>query len=125
MSATEVPPGLPAAGGRGALRIADRVLVKIAGQAAREVLRDAVGAHLVPADRAPRASVSVRRGSVRVQLSVELGYPVAIGTVCGEVGRHVDSRIRELTGMEVSRVSVDVERLHTAAGREAGKGRTR
>ncbi|MEV6129621.1 hypothetical protein AB0M05_22775 [Streptomyces violaceusniger] len=123
---------------RGATRIADRVVAKIASQAAREALR-ADGAGAADAmDAAPAAdmadvadvvdtadvaltdapaarphAVAVVRGDVaRVRVAVELGYPSDIGAHCGAVRRHVIERVGELTGMEVPEVVVTVERLH-------------
>ncbi|MFF0746078.1 hypothetical protein ACFYVL_37360 [Streptomyces sp. NPDC004111] len=107
-----VPPGE-----RGALRIADRVVAKIAGRAAREVL-DA------PPEEggAPHAEVAVRDGVARVRLGVELGYPADIAGQCARVRRQVVSRVSELAGMEVPEVTVTVERLHRVAPES---GRTR
>ncbi|MFI0766636.1 Asp23/Gls24 family envelope stress response protein [Streptomyces sp. NPDC021218] len=117
-------------GERGATRIADRVVAKIASQAAREALRvDGAGAAdaaaevadvvdtadvgLADAAAAPPHAVAVVRGDVaRVRVAVELGYPSDIGAHCGAVRRHVIERVGELTGMEVPEVVVTVERLH-------------
>ncbi|MFI1091521.1 Asp23/Gls24 family envelope stress response protein [Streptomyces sp. NPDC020917] len=120
-----VPAQLPAAD-RGSLRIADRVIAKIAAHAAGEVLSGAPGAELVPKEAEPHASVSVRKGprnAARLRLTLELGYPADIGSVCGLVRRHVTSRVEALTGMEVPEVAVEVERLHSAAARRKGEGR--
>ncbi|WRZ93703.1 Asp23/Gls24 family envelope stress response protein [Streptomyces sp. NBC_01007] len=129
----ETRPGLAtvAAPERGATRIADRVVAKIASQAAREALPP------LPADAVPpHATVVVRRQSAdvgadgtpthsaRVRVSLELGYPTDIGTQCGEVRRHVAERVRALAGMEVPEVAVQVERLHLAHGSGTAKGRT-
>ncbi|MEE4541412.1 Asp23/Gls24 family envelope stress response protein [Streptomyces sp. V4-01] len=110
-------PALLPAGERGSLRVSDRVIAKIAAQAAGEVLVESPGAELVPKDATPHASVAVRRNHARLRLTLELGYPVDIGAVCGRVRRHVTSRVEALTGMVVPEVAVEVERLHTAAGR--------
>ncbi|MBU3864923.1 Asp23/Gls24 family envelope stress response protein [Streptomyces sp. 4503] len=121
-------------GERGATRIADRVVAKIASQAAQEALRvDGTGAagagaaaaadvadvvdtaDVGPTDAAaaPPHAVAVVRGDVaRVRVAVELGYPSDIGAHCGAVRRHVIERVGELTGMEVPEVVVTVERLH-------------
>lgn len=114
---------LPSPHERGALRIADRVVAKIAAQAAGEALSDAPGADLVPKDAIPHASVSVRRNAARLRLTLELGYPADIGAVCGRVRSHVTGRVEALTGMRVPEVSVEVERLHTAAARRKDEGR--
>lgn len=116
-----VPQVTPA--GRGATRIADRVVAKIASQAAREVLRGLPTDHLVPRERFPRASVTVRpaggpraggRGLAKIQLYVDLGYPADLRAVCAAVRRHVIDRVGALCDMTVPEVSVDVERLHSA-----------
>ncbi|WP_263171407.1 hypothetical protein [Streptomyces sp. SCSIO ZS0520] len=100
---------------RGATSIADRVVAKIAAQAARE----AVGGPRPGA--APHATVSVRRGAARVRISLELGYPSDIGGQCGAVRRRVVSRVGSLAGLEVPEVAVQVERLHPADQPGAGR----
>ncbi|WP_030675990.1 Asp23/Gls24 family envelope stress response protein [Streptomyces rimosus] len=120
------PPAVPA-GERGATKIADRVVAKIAAQAAREALRDASA---VRTDA--HASVSVRRreghqdfGEARVRVAVELGYPSDIGAQCGAVRRQVTQRVRELAGMSVPEVAVQIERLHAPQLERSGRGRVR
>ncbi|WP_063731907.1 hypothetical protein [Streptomyces sp. RTd22] len=93
-------------GGRGATRIADRVVAKIASRAAREALGSGPGL-------LPYAAVAVRAGAARVRVAVELGYPSDMGAQCAAVRRHVTTRVGELTGMEVPEVAVTVERLHS------------
>lgn len=113
------------AAGRGATRIADRVVARIASQAAREVLRALPEAHLVPRDRrGPQATVRIqrpsgtrpdRRARAMVRLSVDVGYPADLRAVCAELRRHVVARVGELADMEVPEVSVEIERLHSAS----------
>lgn len=122
MSTGAAVPRVPAAD-RGATRISDRVVAKIASQAAREALADAPQSHRVPGDRVPHASVIVRSASARVRLSVELGYPADIATVCAEVRRHVVERVGAMTGMDVPEVAVEVERLHSVSMKPADQGR--
>ncbi|WP_431963568.1 Asp23/Gls24 family envelope stress response protein [Actinacidiphila sp. bgisy160] len=110
---------------RGSLRLADRVLAKIASQAAREALVDAPGREYVPRDARPQAGVSVHREEVYVRLSVELGYPVDIAAVCRSVRRHVAYRVEELTGVAVVGVTVEVERLHSRASHVLEEARVR
>ncbi|MEU6126746.1 hypothetical protein [Streptomyces sp. NPDC047123] len=111
-----------AAAERGATRIADRVVAKIAARAARE----AVTADAVPPDGPPpRATVSVRHESARIRISLELDYPCDIGGQCGAVRRHVAQRVKALAGMDVPEVTVQVERLHSAQVRTAAQGRIR
>ncbi|MEU4093104.1 Asp23/Gls24 family envelope stress response protein [Streptomyces sp. NPDC026673] len=121
--APPVPPSVP--GERGSLRLADRVLAKIAAQAARETLADAPGGEYVPRGVRPQAAVTVRQDQVHVRLSVELGYPVDIGAVCRSVRRHVAARVEELTGTTVLGVTVEVERLHSRASHILEEARVR
>jgi uncharacterized alkaline shock family protein YloU len=115
----EVLTAVPA-GERGATRIADRVVAKIAAQAARE----AVGVLHPDAER-PHATVVVHHDIARVRVHVELDYPCDIGARCGQVRHQVVQRVRGLAGMAVPEVGVQVERLHLAAEYAALQGRTR
>ncbi|MFI1764744.1 hypothetical protein ACH41H_22200 [Streptomyces sp. NPDC020800] len=109
-----VPPGE-----RGATRIADRVVAKIAAQAAREALAP------LPADAAPpHATVVVHHETARVRVHLELGYPCDIGGRCAAVRRHVEERVGALVSMEVPEVAVQVERLHLTAAPGPPHGRT-
>ncbi|MGY0066511.1 hypothetical protein ACWZEH_06715 [Streptomyces sp. QTS137] len=106
---------------RGATRIADRVVAKIASQAARE----AVGP-LPPDAEPPYATVVVHHDdTARVRVHVELGYPGDIGGRCGEVRRQVVTRVSTLADMQVPEVVVQVERLHLATPLDTAPGRTR
>lgn len=113
-------PAAVAAGERGATRIADRVVAKIASQAARE----AIGT-LPPGAAPPHANVVVRHDAARVRVHIELDYPGDIGGRCRQVRRRVVERVRALAGMAVPEVVVQVERLHPAAAFGAEQGRTR
>ncbi|MFD5159017.1 hypothetical protein ACFWMJ_13215 [Streptomyces hawaiiensis] len=112
---TVVPPGE-----RGATRIADRVVAKIASQAARE----AVGT-LPPDAGRPSASVVVHHEVAHVRVHIELDYPCDIGARCRKVRHQVVERVGALAGMQVPEVVVQVERLHPVAGPGAVQGRTR
>ncbi|MCX4761022.1 Asp23/Gls24 family envelope stress response protein [Streptomyces sp. NBC_01275] len=120
---TDVPDSRPAVvppGERGATRIADRVVAKIAAQAAREA------AGPLPPDAArPHATVVVHHDAAHVRVHLELGYPTDIGARCHEVRRHVAERVGALVGLEVPEVAVQVERLHLTAAHGAAHGRTR
>ena len=111
---TAVPPA-----DRGATRISDRVLTKIAVQAAREALE-----RLPDGAEPPHATVVAHHDTVRVRVSLELGYPCDIGGQCNAVRCHVVERVRALAGMEVHEVAVQVERLHLAPAPGAAHGRT-
>ncbi|MEU1853131.1 hypothetical protein ABZ499_28660 [Streptomyces sp. NPDC019990] len=105
---------------RGATRIADRVVAKVASQAARE----AVGTLPPDADR-PSATVAVHHDIVHVRVHVELDYPCDVGARCRQVRRQVVERVSGLVGMQVPEVVVQVERLHLVAAPGAVQGRTR
>jgi uncharacterized alkaline shock family protein YloU len=109
-----------APGERGATRIADRVVAKVAAQAAGEVL-----GKLPPDATRPHATVAVHHGTARVRVHLELDYPSDIGGRCGQVRRHVVERVGALVGMEVPEVVVHVERLHLVPAHGAAQGRTR
>jgi uncharacterized alkaline shock family protein YloU len=117
---TRRPPTAVEAAERGATRIADRVVAKIAAQAAREALGP-----LPPDAVPPHATVVVHHQSAHVRVHLELGYPSDIGARCKEVRRHVAERVDALTGMEVPEVTVHVERLHLVPATAAAQGRTR
>ncbi|WP_406128259.1 Asp23/Gls24 family envelope stress response protein [Streptomyces sp. NBC_00989] len=114
------PSAAVASGERGATRIADRVVAKIAAQAAREALGP-----LPPEAASPHATVVVHHESVRVRVHLELDYPCDIGDRCFQVRRQVVQRVRALVGMDVPEVAVHVERLHPAPSHRAAQGRTR
>ncbi|MFG1672209.1 Asp23/Gls24 family envelope stress response protein [Streptomyces sp. Y7] len=132
MSAQAADPGRPSpvvpAGDRGATRIADRVVTKIASQAAREAVgrlpKDAARAYAHVAVR-PQASQGTAVEAARVRVHVELDYPTDIGSRCAAVRRRVVERVGALVGMEVPEVAVHVERLHPAPGQGAAQRRTR
>ncbi|WP_443055962.1 hypothetical protein [Streptomyces sp. IBSBF 3136] len=110
---TQVPPGE-----RGALRIADRVVAKIAAQAAREALAP------LPAGAAtPHATVVVHHDTARVRVHLELGYPGDIGARCAAVRRQVVERVGALLDLRVPEVAVRVERLHLTPAPGALRGR--
>lgn len=121
-----------APGERGATRIADRVVAKIASQAAREALESPT-----PDSAPPNATVIVRPHSrlsssggtpietARIRVSLELPYPSDIGGLCAAVRRHVTQRVGKLAGMHVTEVAVQVERLHLAHAHDAAQARTR
>ena len=100
---------------RGSTTIADRVVAKIAAQAAREALES-----LPKGGHRPHATVVVHRDAAHVSVTLELDYPSDIGRQCGAVRRRVTERVTTLAGMDVPEVAVQVERLHSPhAGHEA------
>lgn len=126
MSLTPAPrttPPLVAAADRGATRIADRVVAKIAAQAAREAL-DALPAHSSPGS-APYADVTVHHDVARVRITLELAYPSDLAAQCAAVRRLVALRVEECAAMEVPEVDIDIDHLHPTALRPAPAGRER
>ncbi|MDH2390383.1 hypothetical protein QCN29_16585 [Streptomyces sp. HNM0663] len=105
---------------RGATTIADRVVAKIAAQAAREALIER--AH---GGAPPWASVTVHHGAARVRVTLELDYPSDLGAQCTAVRRRVVQRVTSLAAMDVPEVAVQIERLHSAHVPGGGQGRTR
>ncbi|MFD3549477.1 hypothetical protein ACFWUW_28450 [Streptomyces sp. NPDC058655] len=122
MSTPKATPPRVAAADRGATRIADRVVAKIAAQAAREALTAPPGR---PGEAAaPHATVTVHHDIARVRVSLELGYPSDLAAQCAAVRRQVALRIEECAQMAVPEVAVDIEHLHSAPTRlPAGRDR--
>ncbi|MBQ0830292.1 hypothetical protein [Streptomyces tagetis] len=114
-SPSAVPPGE-----RGATRIADRVVAKIAAQAARE----AVGP-LPPDAERPHATVVVHHDTARIRVHLELDYPSDLGARCGRVRHQVVQRVSGYVGMAVPEVAVQVERLHPPVRYGGAQRRTR
>ncbi|SOE07277.1 Asp23/Gls24 family envelope stress response protein [Streptomyces sp. Ag109_G2-15] len=116
--------GLPPPAERGATVIPDRVVARIAAQAARTAQSQRAA---VPPDRdgptAPHASAAVRTGSVRLHLTMDLPYPSDIPRVCARIQQDVAERVAQLTGLRVGEVTLTVRRLVTAA--DASRGRVR
>ncbi|MFE0454590.1 Asp23/Gls24 family envelope stress response protein [Streptomyces sp. NPDC058914] len=116
--------GLPPPAERGATVIPDRVVARIATQAARTAQSRRAA---VPPERggpaAPSASAAVRTGSVRLHLAMDLPYPTDIPHVCERIQQDVAERVAQLTGLRVGEITLTVRRLVTAA--EASRGRVR
>ncbi|MEU0969920.1 Asp23/Gls24 family envelope stress response protein [Streptomyces sp. NPDC005917] len=116
--------GLPPPAERGATIIPDRVVARIAVQAARTAQSRRAA---VPPDRSapmtPSASAAVRTGSVRLHLSMDLPYPTDIPDVCERIRQDVAERVAQLTGLRVGEVTLTVRRLLTGAN--ASRGRVR
>ncbi|MEV6573869.1 hypothetical protein [Streptomyces sp. NPDC051577] len=113
------PPPAPAPE-RGSTRIADRVVAKIAAQAAREAM-------VAEADAAapPHATVTVHHDIARVRVSLELPYPSDVAAQSAAVRRRVTERIEQCASMTVPEVAVEIEHLHPEHIRPAAAGRDR
>lgn len=116
--------GLPPPAERGATVIPDRVVARIAAQAARTAQSRRAA---IPPDRSrpapPSASAAIRTGSVRLHLSMDLPYPTDLPHVCERIQHDVAERVAQLTGLEVGEIILTVRRLVTAVG--ANRGRVR
>ena len=114
---------------RGRLVVADKVVAKIAGQAAAEVT-GAVGRSggLLSigdsADEAARPKVQVELAVDSADLHLQLGvtYPGSIRQTTQRVRERVTTRVQELTGISVHRVDIDVTFLTSEADAGSAHG---
>ncbi|OKI57853.1 Asp23/Gls24 family envelope stress response protein [Micromonospora sp. CB01531] len=128
---TEAPAGgsAPAHGGLGRLHIHDRVVEKIAAQAAREVAEAGsarprvLGRSLPGAGRfgirradqgaAATASAAIEGSVTRIELSISVRWPASIPEVTARVRDRVRTRVSDLTGLRVQEVGITVTDLVT------------
>src|SRR2546423_13351984 len=118
---------LPAVGQRGRPTIADRVVARVAAQAAAEIGHTGGAARQVAGMAMGRESgEGLARVSARVdghlaliEMRLTVDYPVPVRTLTREVRRHVIERVAGLTGLEVRHVDIEVARL--LRGRAGGK----
>ncbi|HEX5494733.1 MAG TPA: Asp23/Gls24 family envelope stress response protein [Mycobacteriales bacterium] len=118
--------GAGPAAGRGHTSIADGVVQKIAGIAAREIsgvyelgtgAARAVGA---VRERVPGTGTSLSQGvtvevgehQAAVDLDLVAEYGVALDDLAGAVRRNVIGSVERMTGLEVSEVNVTVDDVH-------------
>ncbi|MFD7133777.1 Asp23/Gls24 family envelope stress response protein [Streptomyces sp. NPDC059894] len=115
---------LPPPAERGATVIPDRVVARIAAQAARTAQSRRAALPTDPSGpAAPAVSATTRTGSVRLHLAVDLPYPTDIPHVSERLRHDVAERVTQLTGLRVREVTLTVRRLLTAA--DANRGRVR
>ena len=109
--------------GRGTLVVAERVLEKIAGQAASEVVSVSgrsggflgIGSDS-DADARPKVDVTLQGTTADLALSVGIAYPGSIRRAAAELRDHVTQRVEALTGLDVRRVDIDVTFLPVQDG---------
>lgn len=103
---------------RGRLVLADKVVEKVAGQAASEVA-DAgghsggllgIGGH-GDLDARPKVDAALSRDYVDLKISLAVSYPTSIREATQQVRDHVSERVESLTGVRVHRVDIDVTAL--------------
>ena len=112
---------------RGSLVVAERVLEKVAAQAASEVGPVSgrsggflgIGADADPAAR-PSVDVTLSGSSADLSLSVGIAYPGSIRAAAAELRDHVARRVEALTGVDVRRVDIDVTFLPVQDGTPRG-----
>lgn len=103
---------------RGRLVLAEKVVEKIAGQAATEVGATSGRSSRVlgiggdPTAR-PHVDVNLSAESADLALSVGIAYPGSIRAATQQAREHVARRVEELTGVDVRRVDIDVTVLTT------------
>ncbi|AYL35359.1 Asp23/Gls24 family envelope stress response protein [Streptomyces fungicidicus] len=114
--------GTGAPGARGRTTIADGVVEKIAGMAARDVFGvHAMGSGLsrtfgAVRDRVPGGSKAVTRGvkaevgelQTALDLEIVVDYGVSIGDVARDVRENVVAAVERMTGLEVVEVNIAV-----------------
>jgi uncharacterized alkaline shock family protein YloU len=126
----------PLASERGATRIADSVVIKVAGVAAHEVpgvyalgggaaramgtMTQRVG---FTARAAQGVSVEVGEREAAVDLTIVLDYGESIPRVAQEVRENVIRRIEGITGLSVTEVNVTVDDLYVPGEEEEAVAR--
>ncbi|MFE3388011.1 Asp23/Gls24 family envelope stress response protein [Streptomyces anulatus] len=133
---TEVsePPGT-----RGSTSVADTVVVKIAGRAAREIpgvhdmggglsrtlgaVRDRVPGGRPNMGRGVKVEVGERQAAIDVELVVEYGVPIP--DVARDVRENVIGAVERITGLEVVEVNIAVTDVHLPGDDEDETGEAR
>ncbi|WP_030611999.1 Asp23/Gls24 family envelope stress response protein [Streptomyces sclerotialus] len=111
---------------RGRTSIADVVVVKIAGMAAREIpgvydmgggfsrtfgaVRDRVPGGRPNVGRGVKVEVGERQTAIDLDLVVEYGVPIT--DVARDVRENVIAAVERITGLEVVEVNIDVDDVH-------------
>jgi uncharacterized alkaline shock family protein YloU len=104
-------------GGPGRLTIADRVVEKIASQAANEVdratgaPRRVLGVHVGGDDRAPQVDAHVDGGVATVSIVMSVAWPAPVRDVTRRVRDRVTERLAELAGITRAQVDIRVSAL--------------
>lgn len=123
MATDEATRGLPrpALTGRGRLVISQHVMEQLASQVASEISQAGgtsggllgIGAHTDLSAR-PAAKVELSGQQASVSLEIALAYPAPLAATTDRVRRHVVTKVSALSGVEVTRVDIDVTSLHLA-----------
>lgn len=113
----------------GLISLDDRVVAKLAAQAALEISDagaaaprvlgravsgvGALGVRQTSLSALPKATAEVDGGTGRIELSISVRWPASVPAVTAAVRAHVIDRITELTGLQISDVQIDVTDLAT------------
>jgi uncharacterized alkaline shock family protein YloU len=118
----------------GRTSIADTVVAKIAGIAAREVsgvyalgggtsravgaLRERIPGSRINHGQGVAVEVGERQAAVDLQLVAE--YGVSIADLAASIRRNVITSIEQMTGLDVTEVNIDVQDVHLPTDDETG-----
>ncbi|KPM57516.1 hypothetical protein ACG83_07525 [Frankia sp. R43] len=110
----------PAGARPGSVRVAERVVAKIAAIAAAEVEDVAAPPPRLGRRgrlrRWPAASVKVVNGAVRVSLTLSVVYPAPVAATAEAVRNRVRERVAALAGLPVAHIDIEVPMLCGPAG---------
>ena len=119
MGAPDMAAALTPPGQRGQTTIADRVVTRVAAQAAAEVGQTGGAARQLAGitigrqagEGTARVSARIDGHLAMIQLRLSLAYPAPVRSLTREVRRHVIERVTGLTGFEVRHVDIEVASL--------------
>lgn len=111
----------------GMVSIDDRVVAKLAARAAVEIpdaggaaprvlgrsLDGVLGARDTSLDSLPRATADVDGSLVVLGLRISVRWPASVPAVAAQVRQHVTDRVKELTALDVTEVTIEVTDLVT------------
>lgn len=125
-------------GGQGHTRIADGVVAKIAGMAAREIggvhamgggtarmvgaMRDAVSGGGASGSVAQGVSVEVGERQAAVDIDLVVEYGAAIQDLAAAVRRNVTNAVERMTGLEVTEINIKVDDIHLPEDDDSDNG---
>ncbi|MEV6968674.1 Asp23/Gls24 family envelope stress response protein [Hamadaea sp. NPDC051192] len=96
----------------GVIQIKENVVAKLAAYLATEVPDIGGRAEL---HRRPAVSARVDGGQAYLDVTASVRWPASVGQVTADLRQHLRTRVRELTGLEVGEIRIEVSDLITAA----------